>query len=373
MALASTQVETPSFANGGITTSAVKLPCVGCGHRTGVRVWGRPGHFACLTWRPGMPEPQFFPLTAAYKAGFRSAATESAPDEREPAPEEVSMFRLLQESIEASRKHPVMRIAAGRRELEPWGLMTETMRGEHRYRVDAPAGRTVKLLDRNGSYPSAMGNVPVAARELQHTGPTTYRTDQAGIYQIPRFEWPHGPHPLGEIAEQDDDRWWIATPHMRLCVRLTAAGRIQHTPVLDSYTAPAVTNLFKQFSADVSEARESNRQDPERFAEIKRKSSIAIRALWPKGSRSPFWRPDWSISVRAEASVRHWVRADQAITGGAELVKLGNVDEVAFLAPPRARSNWLPEPYAEGPGFGYVKVKGTQTATQWNRARRGDR
>ena len=77
--------------------------------------------------------------------------------------------------------------------------------------------------------------------------------------------------------------------------------------------------------------------------------------------------PDWSVSVRGEAAVRHWVRADQAVTAGAELIRLGNVDEVAFLIPKRARSSWVPEPYVEGTGFGYVKLKGTALAAEWNR------
>jgi hypothetical protein len=292
--------------------------------------------------------------------------------EREARPDEISMFRLLQESITASRKRPVLRIARAEREIEPWALIIEPMRGEHRYRIDAPAGRTVKTLDRNGSYPAAMANVPVAAGPLRRTGSIGYSTGHAGIYDVVRFDW-DGPHPLGEIAERDTDLWRISTPHLRLCMRLAAHKRIPAPRIVDSWTGIAVTNLFKQFSAHVSELRELARPDEDAYGELKRKSSIAIRALWPKGSRSPFWRPDWSVSVRAEASVRHWVRADQAVTAGAELVRLGNVDEVAFLIPKRARSTWVPEPYVEGAGFGYVKAKGTQVAAEWNRPRRGAR
>jgi hypothetical protein len=261
----------------------------------------------------------------------------------------------------------VLRIAKAEREIEPWALITETMRGEHRYRLDAPAGRTVKILDRVGSYPSAMGNVPVAAASLQRTGEIHYSTENAGIYLIPRFDWPNGPHPLGEIADQDSEEWWVSTPHLRLCNRLATRGRIPPRRILDSWTNRAVTNLFKQFSADVSDLRLRARDDADAYGEVKRKSSIAIRGLWPKGARSPFWRPDWSISVRAEAAVRHWVRADEAIAAGADLVRLGNVDEVAFLIPPKARRTWLPDPYREGTSFGCVSVKGTALAAEWNR------
>lgn len=340
----------------GVTLSDTAVPCAcGCGTATKIRVHGRPGLFGHLARMA--PTPQNSP-----------GHTDET--DREPSRAEVSMFKLLQDSVTASRKRPVLRIAAAERELEPWALITETMRGEHRYRIDAPAGRTVKTVDRNGSYPSAMANVPVAAGPLKRMGAHGYSTGHAGIYQIPRFEW-DGPHPLGEIAEQDSETWWVSTPHLKLCMRLAAHNRIVVPRIVDSWTASSVTNLFKQFSADVSDLREGFRQDGEVYGEIKRKSSIAIRGLWPKGARSPFWRPDWSVSVRAEASVRHWVRADEAVRGGAELVKLGNVDEAAFLIPKRARSNWLPEPYHEGTGFGYVKVKGTTLADEWNRARRG--
>lgn len=337
-----------------VTIAKDRQPCGdGCGIMTRVRVNGQPGWFTHLanTRRP-VPEPE---------------------PEVEATPDEVSMFRLLQESITESRKHPIMRIGRDQRESEPWTQITETMRGEHRYRIDIPDGRNAMILDRNGSYPSAMGNVPVAAGQLRRTGGLNLlSTAHAGIYCITRFEWA-GPHPLGEIAEQDSETWWISTPHLRLICRLAAHNRITLPRIVDSWTGTAVTNLFKRFSADVSELRERARADRDAYGEVKRKSSIAIRALWPKGSRSPFWRPDWSVSVRAEAAVRHWVRADQAISEGAELVKLGSVDEVAFLTPKRARKGWIPAPYVEGTAFGQVKVKSTVGATEWNRPARGKR
>lgn len=350
------QVKSPLVSNSaggaGVTISDTAVPCAcGCGTATKIRVFGRPGLYAHLDRMtpPAEPEP-----------------------EREPSRDEVSMFRLLQDSITASRSRPVLRIAVKDRAVEPWALITERMRGEHRYRIDAPAKSTVKTLDRVGSYPSAMGNVPVAAGPLQRTGAIGYNTGNAGIYLIPRFDW-EGPHPLGEISDQDCETWWISTPHLRLCMRLAAHHRIEPVRIVDSWTNRSVTNLFKQFSTDVGERREDARDNAEAYALVKRKSSIAIRSLWPKGARSPFWRPDWSVSVRAEAAVRHWARADQAIAAGAQLVKLGSVDEAAFVVPARARSNWIPEPYKEGTGFGYVSVKGTTLGAEWNRPRRASR
>jgi hypothetical protein len=349
--LRSSRNEIPAAAAPGIAVATTKIACGGCGIPTKVRLYGRPGHWKCLTSIAATPEPEV---------------------ERESTPEEVSMFRLLQESITASRKRPVLRIAKDERDREPWNLVTERMRGEHRYRIDAPAGRTVKTLDRNGSYPSAMANVPVAAGTLVRRGQMGFTTGHAGVYRIPAFPWNSGPHPLGEISEQESELWWISTPHLKLCMRLAAHGRIEPPRIVDSWVGNSVTNLFKVFSADVSALREQAR-GTDAYGEIKRKSSIAIRGLWPKSGRSPFWRPDWSVSVRAEAAVRHWVRADQAATAGAELVRLGNVDEAAFLVPPRARAKWLPEPYVEGTAFGYVTVKSTALAAEWNRPRHGKR
>lgn len=347
------QVDTPSLTDGAFVVRVVKIavPCTGCRRHTKIRVNGEPGHYGCIARRGGRPVPD-------------------EPD-REPAPEEQSMFGLLQESIAAARKRPVLRVSADARASEPWGLITETLRGEHRFRITDTGGHDVKVLDRNGSYPAAMGSVPVAVGLLEHTGPIDYSTAHAGIYQIPRFGWPAGlPHPLGEIADDPGELWWVATPHLRLCIRLAAHKRSPAPRIVDSFAAASATTLFKRFSDGVFESRAASRHDPDAYAEIKRKSSIAIRALWPKASKSPFWRPDWSVSVRAEAAVRHWVRADQAIAAGARLVKLGSVDEAAFLIPPRARATWVPEPYVIGDGIGYVKVKSTMTADQWKRARR---
>lgn len=351
------QRDTPPIAHDlktGVSVVRNYRPCGGCGGDTLVRVNGQPGHYGHLTPRSAAVSAPAGPDPAA---------------EREPDAVEVSMFALLQESIAASKKRPVLRVATVHRNTAPWSLMSETMRGEHRWRHAESVAGTVRIFDRNGSYPSAMANVPVSARELARTGAIGYNTGHAGIYQLPSFDWEGGPHPLGEIGEQAGPAWWVTTPHLRLCMKLAATGRIPAFPILDSYTGPAVTNLFRQFSSDVSELREQTR-GTDGYDEVKRKSSIAIRSLWPKAARSPFWRPDWSLSTRAEAAVRHWVRADQAAAGGATIVKLGSVDEVAFVQPKNARQDWAPEPYKLGAGFGYVKVKATMPAAEWNRGAR---
>jgi hypothetical protein len=338
-----TQVDTPAFSHGagapGITVeSGIFKPCPGCGNSTNVRLYGKPGHYGCLT--------------------RQNADTE-------PGPEEINAFRMLEESIRASVKHPVLRVPLEQRDLAPWNLMTEPMRGEHRWRRPVDPGATVVVLDRRGSYPSAMGNVPVAVNRLHHTGPLdAYDPKTAGIFLVGRVgDAADGtPHPFGEIAFQPGKAWWITTPHLRLGLRLAREGRLPAIRILDSWTGVAGSTLFRQFADDTARARA--RATGDAYVEVKRKTSIAIRSLWPKGARSPFWRPDWSLSVRAEAAVRHWVRADQARRTGANLVRLGNVDEVAFALEPGETE--IPPPYEVGPKFGQVAVKRKVPGEVWN-------
>jgi hypothetical protein len=129
------------------------------------------------------------------------------------------------------------------------------------------------------------------------------------------------------------------------------------------------------FANDVRDARETAKTsgDPEAYLHVKRTTSQALRLLWPKGAASPFWRPDWSISVRAEASVRHWIRAWEATRMGANLVRLGSVDEAAFLAPLGSGATWVPRPYELGDGFGKVKRKDAVPVAEWTERRRAKR
>jgi hypothetical protein len=290
------------------------------------------------------------------------APEESCPvDEVEPTEtQRVSGFRMLQESVDASRMKPVKRIPRDVREVEPWSLFTERMSGEHRWitptEVDMDA--LVMVLDRRGSYPSAMSSVPIVANLPTHTGAMSeLPAKTAGILQIPGFTWNElgiG-HPLGRIGN-DPGPWWITIPHYLMLVKLAAEGRVPAPVILDSWTGRGTAGLFTDFSKAAQTARLEALAsgDEDRYADVKRTISVAIRGLWPKAARSPFWRPDWSVSVRAEAAVRHWLRADQARQAGATLLKLGSVDEVAMLQP---ESPTAPAPYLIGQRYGQVSVK----------------
>jgi hypothetical protein len=323
---------------------------------------------------------------------------DQADDYDEPADElvRVNGFKLMKEALEASRMHPVPRIRETDRIAPPWALPIdaapardglldwERMTGEHRWsRGQLPLAGRVAVLDRSGSYPSAAGSVPVAANLLTHTGPLDERGHLAGVFLIGPVSWTDERigHPLGRLGEHDGPVW-VTTPHLDLLMKLSDKGTVTRPVILDSWAGKGTSGLFTAYSKRVQEARRKA-SGTDAYPEVKRRSSIALRSLWPKGARSPFWRPDWSVSIRAEASVRHWVRAWQAVEAGAELVAIGMVDEVAFIAPDDAGDTWVPEPYTLGSDYGQVKHKDVKvgdervpspiTIDQWASTRQGRR
>lgn len=337
-----------------------------------------------LPTRPNVVRPQPVEKTvepAAYVIDVRTGDTLDDVTEEQVR----SGFQMLKASVDASRMHPIPLIHKDDRCNEPWSLIHEGMTGEHSWSREVPARTSteVLVLDRNGSYPSAMGSVPVAANLLTHTGPLDELPPKtAGIFLvvIPNWDDARIGHPLGKIADTDAGQEWITTPHLKLLDRLAADGRIPAPVIRDSWTGRGTTGLFTAFSKEVQEQRLSAKDAiadgiegaEDRYAEVKRSSSVAIRCLWPKSARSPFWRPDWSVSVRAEAAVRHWIRADQATQHGSAVIKLGAVDEVALIPP--THTDGLPTPYVLGDRYGQVKIKERLSYGEWvtrrdNRAR----
>ncbi|MGW1507090.1 hypothetical protein ACWCQW_53460 [Streptomyces mirabilis] len=131
------------------------------------------------------------------------------------------------------------------------------------------------------------------------------------------------------------------------------------TPVTihDSWTGKANESLFKPFYTAAREARtELIQAGGEPYKNYKTRLSIALRLRWPKrpSQRSPFWRPDWRMSMVAEASVRHWLNAFKAVQEGHTLVALRNVDAANFWTPPGT--------YQIGTGFGVEAADGRRPA-----------
>ncbi|MFE9812923.1 type II toxin-antitoxin system prevent-host-death family antitoxin [Streptomyces sp. NPDC005548] len=302
-------------------------------------------------------------------------------------------LRILRESVARSKMHPIPVIRTEDREAGPWPLISEDMDGEpgwvhpnvtstrvaherngkrvRRDQLDVPASfgeGLMCLIDRNGSFPSACSAVPLAPNKLLHTGPLdVFDKSQAGIYQItvPHWDYPDMPHPLGRLADRPDEhgRVWVTTPHIKMLERLHRDGHLTDPLVVhDSWTGKANESLFKPFYQATKDARaELIEAGGEPYKNYKTRLSIALRLLWPKRaeSRSPFWRPDWRMSVVAEASVRHWFSAFKAVQQGHTLIALRNVDAAIFWVPDET----APDTYRVGTGFGEVKAKFIQPGT----------
>lgn len=312
-------------------------------------------------------------------------------EEDEPEGHVFPALKVLKDAVGRSKMHPVKVIRKEERDSGPWPLISEHMDGEPRWahpdvtvtrvphirangkrvrrdKIDVPGSfgeGVLCLIDRNGSFPSACSAVPLAPNKLLHTGPLdAYDKAGAGIYLIGIPEWTRTdmPHPLGRIIDRPDEdgRVWVTTPHIKQLVRLVRDNHLGAMPTIyDSWTGKANESLFKPFYEATRKARTELVQvggDP--YKAYKTRLSIALRLLWPKrpAQRSPFWRPDWRMSMVAEASVRHWTVAFKAVQEGHTLVALRNVDQAIFWTPPGTP----PSAYRIGTGFGEVKRKFVQ-------------
>ncbi len=309
-------------------------------------------------------------------------------EEDEPETAVFPALKILKDAVGRSKMHPIPVIGIEARESGPWPLISEHMDGEPRWvhpdvtstrvpfirengkRVrrdqlgvpDAFGEGVMCLIDRNGSYPSACSAVPLAPNKLLHTGPLeAFDKASAGIYLIDIPQWTRTdmPHPLGRIIDRPDDqgRVWVTTPHIKLLVKLVRDRHLAAMPTIhDSWTGKANESLFKPFYAAARQTRsELVEAGGQPYKAYKTRLSIALRLLWPKRpeQRSPFWRPDWRMSMVAEASVRHWVAAFSAVLAGHTLIALRNVDAAVFWTPPGTP----PDTYRIGTGFGEVKAK----------------
>ncbi|MGW7571910.1 DnaB-like helicase C-terminal domain-containing protein [Streptomyces tendae] len=309
-------------------------------------------------------------------------------EEDEPEGHIFPALKILKDSVGRSKMHPIKVIRKEERDSGPWPLISEHMDGEPRWahpdvtvtrvphirangrrvrrdKIDVPDSfgeGVLCLIDRNGSFPSACSAVPLAPNKLLHTGPLdAYDKAGAGIYLIDIPEWTRTdmPHPLGRIIDRPDEegRVWVTTPHIKQLVKLARDNHLGAMPTIhDSWTGKANESLFKPFYEATRKARTELVQaggDP--YKAYKTRLSIALRLLWPKrpAQKSPFWRPDWRMSMVAEASVRHWTVAFKAVQERHTLVALRNVDQAIFWTPPGTP----PSTYRIGTGFGEVKRK----------------
>ncbi|MDV9168578.1 type II toxin-antitoxin system prevent-host-death family antitoxin [Streptomyces sp. W16] len=318
----------------------------------------------------------------------REVELQPGDEEDEPETAVFPALKMLKDAVGRSKMHPIPVIRAEARESGPWPLISEHMDGEPRWvhpdvtstrvpfnrengkrvrrdHLDVPdsfGGGVMCLIDRNGSYPSACSAVPLAPNKLLHTGPLeAFDKASAGIYLIDIPQWPRTdmPHPLGRIIDRPDEqgRVWVTTPHIKQLARLVREEHLAAMPAIhNSWTGKANESLFKPFYEATRKARtELVEAGGEPYRAYKTRLSIALRLLWPKRQeqRSPFWRPDWRMSMVAEASVRHWMAAFKAVQAGHTLIALRNVDAAVFWTP----EDTPPTTYRIGAGFGEVKAK----------------
>jgi hypothetical protein len=357
--------------------------------------------------RDGCPEPLLEDLYGdGYHAGCAPVRASAVPSPAPPPPSETApegdvdlavteveeeqlekragkegvkaALKALNDSIDRSRMKPLRRVPVGERELAPWTLMQERADGAHRWMADSiPETGFITIVDRTGSFPSACSSVPVAANALQHTGPLVReeRKGLAGLWQIEVPVWESSAigHPLGRLGAAQEPVW-VTSSHLEVLDKLADAGDIAPVTVLDSWAGKRSTSLFERFS-DWSRRVYAMDESPERDAQ-KAGVSIAMRLLWRKTdtAKSPFWRPDWNLAIRAESSVRHWLTARKAAVMAEgldhQLVALKQVDEAVFWTPEQPAEGWVPAPYLLGSKFGHVKVKSVTSVEEWNRGQR---
>lgn len=308
-------------------------------------------------------------------------------------------YKLMRASIERSRMKPLPNVpktlntklpGLKTRTEAPWTLVKERMDGRHQWRAESlPDEGWVLALDRTGSFPSACSSVPVAPNVLHHIDDPAHltaatRKTMAGIWRILVPEWDEAGqgigHPLGRLADEGaGSDVWLTSAHLEHLDALAAKGRIAPVTVLEAWAGRRSTSLFERFSEAVRKIYALPDCD-ERTAG-KTGASQAIRALWTKEAPSPWHRPDWNVSIRAEASVRHWIRADQARAASARLLALGATDEALIWTPDKPADDWVPEPYILGTKFGEVKIKAPYKdapksavpVTEWKESLRGHR
>lgn len=281
----------------------------------------------------------------------------------------------MRESLKTSRMKPIPWIPPSghqaakpgfqNRDMPQWRAAETVDIGAFAWRPadigDLDGRQLVLTIDRNMSYPSACSSVPVAPNTLKAV-PLDGDPKAAGLAGIVRIVVPAWarddlPHPLGRKA-RPGEQIVIPSGSLEELWALHREGLIGQPEVTGAFLGRRNTSLFEPFYKTVRAARTEHSDDPAMTGAVKRSSSVAIRLLWPRAAKSPWWRPDWYGAIVGQAMIRHWIRARQAVDAGAQLVGLGSVDEAAFLIPAGADPDtWLPDPYKRGTGPGQVKTK----------------
>jgi hypothetical protein len=343
--------------------------CEVCGERMDVLEDGQTHHPMCEQ-EPDDDRPAVTP--AELKAG--QAAHEARYDEAvsRETPEGFNAYRTLDQVLRSSKLHPRWFIPEEERTSGPWphadkaGWTAQHAHGWKNPTADFFGNRRVVALDRHQSYPGSCNGVPVAPGKLEHTGPLEENPKDcsrnlehglAGIAQVMVPGWEHEGrigHPLGRLAVPGA-ALWVPSCQVEFLWKLFKAGSITRPIVVDSWMGRRTTSLFDDYQAAIRDARAAA-ATPEETKRIKLNTSVAIRKLLPKGSKSQWWRADWYAAICGEASTRLWAVAWNAVQAGDTLASMGNTDAVSWYAPDDKPETWLPFGYKLGDGPGTYHV-----------------
>jgi hypothetical protein len=238
----------------------------------------------------------------------------------------------------------------------------------------------VTVMDRNGSWPTAVSSVRVVHGEFEHTGPVEDVTGAPapGYYKVRVYPWTETdlPSPLG--SETVGEERWITGTRMHLLADLAAAGRWPDASASDSWTGTAVrlapwAHLIgecRRYALEVH-GRESGAYDAvkEAFGQSMGLmygsldgEGASMRRKWNCRSR----RTDWVHAIKDQASATIWRTADKVrqLGDGMAPVSLRNVDELVLPAGALAAATEGDRPALRldesGTQFGTWKVKGTE-------------
>ena len=309
-------------------------------------------------------------------AGEETAEQEQdlQPGDEEDEPKEAVFPALviLKDAVGRSKMHPIKVIRTEERDSGPWPLISEHMDGEPRWvHPDVTSDARRPHQRANGKrvrrdqldVPDSFGDgrdVPDRPQRLlplglfsrparpeqapAHRPPGSVRQEPGRHlpHRHPRVEPPRMPHPLGRIIDRPTNTAGCGSPP-RTSSSSNARPRRPHRTrmpaIHDSWTGKANESLFKPFYAGRPRRHAPSSSRPAASPTRRTRPGCRSRCVCCGPSapeqRSPFWRPDWRMSMVAEASVRHWIAAFKAVQEGHRLIALRNVDAAVFWTPDR--------------------------------------
>ena len=324
---------------------------------------------------PAVPEPAPRTVALCEVCGERMDVLEDGQThhptcEPEPEPEQpaegFNAYATMDGVLRSSKLHPLWFIPEADRDAGAWPeAVRASLTAQHGHRwkrpdLEAFAGRVVLSLDRHQSYPGSCNGVAVAPGPLKHYGGVDLGNPKdeklAGICEVVVPDWDEAliGHPLGRDAVIGQ-RLWVPSGQVEQLWKLHEAGQIARPYVTDSWLGRRTTSLFDDFQVAVRDARAAA-STPEETSAVKLHSSVVIRKLHPRGSKSQWWRPDWHAAICAEAATRLWVVAWRAVQAGCDLAEMGNTDAVSWFMPEGETEKWAPPGYLLGDGPGTYHV-----------------